>query len=90
MHGLPIRFANMVDGLDRALYEEPGRYNWMFQYYLRAEGLAAPLGGLASGRLHLQPRRTSAEDFEADGRAGRCVRQGRMRDDGWWSSRTRG
>ena len=30
-------------------YLQPSRYNWMFQYYLRAEGLA--LSWVGTGRL---------------------------------------
>ena len=33
-----MRVANLVS-VWTVLYEMPSRYNWMFQYYLRAEGL---------------------------------------------------
>lgn len=36
--GLPVRVANMTS-VWTTLYTQPSRYNWMFQYYLRAEGL---------------------------------------------------
>ena len=31
------------------LYTEPSRYNWMFQYYLRAEGLT--MSWIGTGRF---------------------------------------
>jgi len=34
-----VRVANLSVDLDR-LYTAPSRYNWMLQFYLRAEGLA--------------------------------------------------
>jgi glutamate-1-semialdehyde 2,1-aminomutase len=45
--GLPIRVANMTS-VFTTLYVDPGRYNWMFQYYLRAHGLAP--SWIGSGR----------------------------------------
>ena len=47
--------------LDRLLHA-PSRYNWMFQYYLRAEGLA--LSWVGTGRLIFSHDYTDA-DFEA-------------------------
>ena len=46
---LPVRVANMTVGLDRCSTRSPGRYNWMFQYYLRAEGLS--LSWIGTGRF---------------------------------------
>ncbi|HVU01384.1 MAG TPA: aminotransferase class III-fold pyridoxal phosphate-dependent enzyme [Polyangiaceae bacterium] len=37
--GLPVLVENLIS-VWTTLYTEPGRYNWMLQYYLRAEGLA--------------------------------------------------
>src|SRR5262249_13699071 len=37
--GLPVRAANM-SSIWTIFYTRPSRYNWMLQYYLRAEGLA--------------------------------------------------
>ena len=37
--GLPVQITNM-SSLFVVCYTEPSRYNWMLQYYLRAEGLA--------------------------------------------------
>src|SRR5262249_14556017 len=45
---LPVRVANLVS-IWTVDYLQPSRYNWMFQYYLRAEGLA--LSWVGSGRM---------------------------------------
>ena len=45
---LPVRVANLST-IWTVLYERPSRYNWMLQYYLRAEGLA--LSWVGTGRL---------------------------------------
>ena len=37
--GLPVRLANM-SSIWTVCYTQPSRYDWMLQYYLRAEGLA--------------------------------------------------
>ena len=61
-------------------YTRPSRYNWMFQYYLRAEGLA--LSWVGTGRLIFSLNYTDA-DFEAV--ADRFVAAAEaMRRDGWW------
>ena len=61
-------------------YTEPSRYNWMLQYYLRAEGLA--LSWVGTGRLIFSLNYTDA-DFTAV--ADRFVTAaGKMKHDGWW------
>src|SRR5262249_1144171 len=45
---LPVRVANLVS-IWTVCYTRPSRYNWMFQYYLRAAGLA--LSWVGTGRL---------------------------------------
>ena len=45
---LPVRVANMST-VWTVLYTKPSRYNWMLQFYLRAEGLA--LSWVGTGRL---------------------------------------
>jgi hypothetical protein len=47
-HDLPVRVANL-SSIWMVHYTEPSRYNWMLQYYLRAEGLA--LSWVGTGRL---------------------------------------
>jgi glutamate-1-semialdehyde 2,1-aminomutase len=76
---LPVHVANLVS-IWTICYTTPSRYNWMFQYYLRAEGLA--LSWVGSGRLIFSHNYSDA-DFEIV--AGRFVAAARaMRDDGWW------
>ncbi|MGE0145503.1 MAG: aminotransferase class III-fold pyridoxal phosphate-dependent enzyme [Planctomycetota bacterium] len=80
--GLPMRVANMVS-IFTTLYLEPSRYNWMYQYYLRAEGLT--LSWVGSGRFIFSHDYTDAEVDEV---IARFVRAGeKMRADGWlWHS----
>jgi len=76
---LPVRVANM-SSVWNVLYDAPSRYNWMLQFYLRAEGLALPWTG--TGRLIFSLDYTE-EDFDAV--AGRFVAAaGAMREDGWF------
>jgi glutamate-1-semialdehyde 2,1-aminomutase len=46
--GAPVRVTNLST-VWTVLYDSPSRYNWMFQFYLRAEGLL--LSWVGSGRL---------------------------------------
>lgn len=76
---LPVRVANM-SSIWTVFYSRPSRYNWMFQYYLRREGLA--LSWVGTGRLIFSLNYT-AEDFEAV--ASRFVAAAEaMAQDGWW------
>jgi glutamate-1-semialdehyde 2,1-aminomutase len=76
---LPVRVANL-SSIWSVVYTQPSRYNWMFQYYLRAEGLA--LSWVGTGRLIFSLNYTAA-DFEAV--ADRFLRAAAaMRQDGWW------
>jgi glutamate-1-semialdehyde 2,1-aminomutase len=79
--GLPVRVANLST-VWTVLYADPSRYNWMFQFYLRAEGLA--LSWVGTGRFIFSLNYTEA-DFEAV--AERFVAAARaMQRDGWWWS----
>lgn len=76
---LPVRVANM-SSIWTVFYTSPSRYNWMFQYYLRAEGLA--LSWVGTGRL-IFSLNYSDDDFAAV--MARFVAAGqRMKNDGWW------
>src|SRR5689334_12025101 len=59
--GLPVQVTNM-SSIWTVTYAKPSRYNWMLQYYLRAEGLA--LSWIGTGRL-IFSLNYSDEDFEA-------------------------
>jgi glutamate-1-semialdehyde 2,1-aminomutase len=77
--GLPVRVANM-SSIWTVCYTQPSRYNWMLQYYLRAEGLA--LSWIGTGRLIFSLNYTDA-DFAAV--ADRFVAAAKaMNEDGWW------
>jgi glutamate-1-semialdehyde 2,1-aminomutase len=77
--GLPIRVANL-SSIWTVSYTTPSRYNWMLQYYLRAEGLA--LSWIGTGRFIFSLNYTAA-DFEAV--ADRIIAAGEaMMADGWW------
>jgi glutamate-1-semialdehyde 2,1-aminomutase len=77
--GLPVRVENMVS-VWTTLYLEPNRYNWMFQFYLRAERLAP--SWIGTGRFIFAHDLTEAafsiilERFVAAAE--------RMRDDGFF------
>jgi glutamate-1-semialdehyde 2,1-aminomutase len=76
---LPVEVANM-SSIWTVCYQQPSRYNWMLQYYLRAEGLA--LSWIGTGRLIF-----SLDYSEADfaGVADRFVAAAKaMHQDGWW------
>jgi len=77
--GLAVRVANL-SSIWTVCYTKPSRYNWMLQYYLRAEGLA--LSWIGTGRLIFSLDYSDA-DFEAV--ADRFVAAARaMERDGWW------
>jgi len=76
---LPIRVANL-SSIWTVQYTEPSRYNWMFQYYLRAEGLA--LSWVGSGRLIFSLNYTDADFAEVEKRFVAAAEK--MKRDGWW------
>jgi glutamate-1-semialdehyde 2,1-aminomutase len=76
---LPVQVANL-SSIWTVCYTRPSRYNWMLQYYLRAEGLA--LSWVGTGRLIFSLNYTEA-NFDAV--ADRFVAAAKaMREDGWW------
>jgi glutamate-1-semialdehyde 2,1-aminomutase len=61
-------------------YRIPSRYNWMLQYYLRAEGIA--LSWVGTGRLIFSLNFDDAQFAEVVERFVAAARK--MRDDGFW------
>ena len=79
---VPVRVANL-SSIWTVLYTRPSRYNWMLQYYLRAEGLA--LSWVGTGRLIFS---LNYDDGAFGAVADRFVAACRdMAADGWWWSR---
>ncbi len=76
---LPVRFSNL-SSIWTVSYTTPSRYNWMLQYYLRAEGIA--LSWVGTGRLIFSLNYTDADFAEVGGRF--VAAATRMKQDGWW------
>lgn len=76
---LPVRVMNFAT-IWTVLFKEPGRYNWLLQYYLRAQGVT--LSWVGTGRC------MSSIDFTADDYAelqAKLINAARsMKHDGWW------
>ncbi|CUT13937.1 Glutamate1semialdehyde21aminomutase [Bradyrhizobium sp.] len=76
---LPVRFANF-SSIWTVKYTTPSRYNWMLQYYLRAEGLS--LSWVGTGRLIFSLNYTDADFAEVAERFVRAAEK--MKADGFW------
>jgi len=77
--GAPVRVTNLST-VWTVLYDSPSRYNWMFQFYLRAEGLL--LSWVGSGRLIFSLNYHDTDFEEVAERFCRAAQA--MRRDGWW------
>jgi glutamate-1-semialdehyde 2,1-aminomutase len=77
---LPVRVANLTSVMT-TLYLVPSRYNWMFQYYLRAEGLA--LAWIGTGRF-IFSHDTSDATFQAVSDRFIAAASAMRRDGFWW------
>jgi glutamate-1-semialdehyde 2,1-aminomutase len=78
---LPVRVANL-SSIWTIYYTAPSRYNWMFQYYLRAAGLY--LSWVGTGRLIFSLNYTDADFGEVAARI--LSAAGEMQRDAWWWS----
>ena len=78
-YGFPVRAANL-QSVWMLTYTEPGRYHWMYQYFLRWHGLA--LSWIGTGRLIF---RLDLQDGEFEAVLRRCVAAAHdMTEQGWW------
>jgi len=77
--GLPLRVVNF-SSVWSLIYTRPSRYNWMLQYYLRAEGLA--LSWVGTGRLIFRIDLPDEDFAEISRRV--VTAAGVMHGDGWW------
>ena len=77
--GLPVQVANL-SSIWSVSYTAPSRYNWMLQYYLRAEGLA--LSWVGTGRLIFSLNYTDTDFAEVADRFVAAAEK--MKRDGWW------
>ncbi len=77
--GLPVKVANIAS-IWTVCYTRPSRYNWMLQYYMRAEGLA--LSWVGTGRIIFS---LNYSDADFDTVCDRFVTAAQaMERDGWW------
>ncbi len=77
--GVPVQVANL-SSIWTVLYTSPSRYNWMLQFYLRAQGLA--LSWVGTGRLIFSLNYGDAEFAEVTHKFVAAARA--MQGDGWW------
>lgn len=76
---LPVGVSNL-SSIWMVHYTKPSRYNWMLQYYLRAEGLA--LSWVGTGRLIFSLNYTDADFADVADRF--VAASEKMKCDGWW------
>jgi glutamate-1-semialdehyde 2,1-aminomutase len=79
--GLPVRVTNLST-IWTVTYTQPSRYNWMLQFYLRAEGLA--LSWVGTGRFIFSLNYTDA-DFQAVADKVVAAAHAMRRDGFWWT-----
>lgn len=78
---LPIRVV-ALGTIWTVLFKEPGRYNWLLQYYLRDEGIT--LSWVGTGRCLASMDFTSADYATLERAMVKAARP--MKLDGWWLS----
>src|SRR6185369_15564430 len=77
--GLPLRVVRLGT-VWTMLFTEPSRYNWLLQYYLRAEGVI--LSWVGTGRC-LSSMDFKEEDYH-DLQLKLVGAAKKMKEDGWW------
>lgn len=75
----PVRVDHLTT-VWTCLFSKPGRYHWMFQYYMRDEGLG--LSWVGTGRCLFSLDFTAADYAEVQTKLLNAAR--RMKADGWW------
>ena len=76
---LPLRLVNLAT-VWTVLFKEPSRYNWLLQYYLRAEGVT--LSWVGTGRCLSSMDFTQDDYLDLQKKLLNAARQ--MKSDGWW------
>jgi glutamate-1-semialdehyde 2,1-aminomutase len=76
---LPVRVVHLAT-VWTVVFTEPGRYNWLLQYYLRAEGVT--LSWVGTGRC-LSSMDFTEKDYEAL-EAKLVAAASKMKAGGWW------
>jgi glutamate-1-semialdehyde 2,1-aminomutase len=76
---LPVRVMNFST-IWTVLFKEPSRYNWLLQYYLRAEGVT--LSWVGTGRCMTSLDFTEDDYRELQTKLIRAAES--MKNDGWW------
>jgi glutamate-1-semialdehyde 2,1-aminomutase len=76
---LPVRIANM-SSIWTIYYTEPSRYNWMFQYYLKEQGLA--LSWIGTGRFIFSLNYSDSNMVTVQEKFIHAAQT--MKKDGWW------
>lgn len=76
---LPLRLAGLGT-IWTVLYTEPSRFNWLFQYYMRAEGIT--LSWVGTGRCLCSFDMADSDYRELQGKVLDAARAAQC--DGWW------
>jgi glutamate-1-semialdehyde 2,1-aminomutase len=77
---LPLHIAHL-SSIWIVCFTRPSRYNWMLQYYLRAEGLT--LSWVGTGRIIFSLNYTDTDFAQVEDRFMAAART--MHEDGWWA-----